>query len=389
MPAFADRVASFGTTIFTQINTLVAQHDAINLGQGRPDFDGPMSAIEAAADSMRRGLSNQYPHGYGIQSLREMIAEHQQTHYGMQLNPETDIIVSVGASEGVFSSIMAVVNPGDEVILIEPYFDIYLPAVQWAGGVPVFVPMHPPTWQINPDELRAAFTDKTRVIVINTPHNPTGHVYTDDELALIAELCIEHDAVVISDEVYEHNVYDGTQHTPIATLPGMAERTLTVSSAAKTFSFTGWKVGWIMGKAPLITGAWRIRQNISFTVNHPAQYGIAHALGLGQAYFDDYQALYTAKRDRLLTAVREAGLKAEAPAGAFYIMADFSDVFDGNDVAFTEHLIREIGVGCIPPSAFYSDDHKSIARHYVRFCYAKHDETLDRAGDCLLKLKRG
>lgn len=386
MPEYAHRVREFGTTIFTEINRLADKHNAINLGQGRPDFDGPQEAIDAVTEAMHEG-ANQYPNGFGVPVLREEVAAHAAHYYGMRLNPDGQVLISVGASEGVFASIMGTVNPGDEVILIEPYFDIYLPAVKWAGGVPVYVPMRPPTWEIDLDALRAAFNDNTRAIVINTPHNPTGRVMSVAERETIAELCLKHDAIVISDEVYEHNIYDDAEHVPIATLPDMFERTLTVSSGAKSFSFTGWKVGWVMGPEPLVTGAWRIRQNISFTVNHPAQYGIARALQLGDTYFQQYRQMYLTKRDILMQGVRAAGLKAEVPPGAFYIMADFSDLFDGDDTAFTRHLIEHVGVGCIPPSAFFSPEHKHVTRNYVRFCYAKDNQTLHEASERLLKLK--
>jgi N-succinyldiaminopimelate aminotransferase len=387
MPAIANRVAALGTTVFSEINMLAAQYNAVNLGQGRPDYDGPAEAIAAAAESMQSGKANQYPPGMGIAPLREGIAAHIRQFYELELDVDAGIVVTCGAAEGVYSAILSVVNPGDEVILIEPYFDTYLPALEWAGGVPVYVPMRPPAWTFDPAELRAAFTEKTRAIILNTPHNPTGRVFTPEELALIAELCREHDVIVIADEVYEHLVYGAAHHTPIATLPGMLERTLTVSSGAKTFSFTGWKVGWVYGHPDLVTGVWRVHQNVTFALNHPGQFGIARALELGADYYAGLKTMYTAKRDLLLEGLRAAGLKAETPAGAFYIMADFSDVFDGDDVAFTKHLISQIGVACIPPSAFFCDAHKHITHSHVRFSYCKNDSTLEAAVERLAKLR--
>lgn len=387
MPTFANRVAGFGTTIFSEINDLALKHNAVNLGQGRPDFDGPQEMIQAAAEAMLSGKANQYPPGMGIFSLRRNVANHVKAFYDLEIDPETGVCVTSGAAEGVYSAIMSVVNPGDEVILIEPYFDTYLPIIEWAGGIPVYVPMHPPEWTFDPDELRAAFNEKTRVIVINNPHNPTGRVYTHDELTLIAELCQKYDVIVIADEVYEHLVYDKARHMPIVTLPGMFDRTITVSSAAKTFSATGWKVGWAYGHPELITGVWRIHQNVTFALNHPGQVGVAYALGMNGSYYEELQAMYTAKRDLLLSGLKNAGLKALAPQGAFYIMADFSDVFDGDDMAFTKHLISEIGVACIPPSAFFCEEHKHLTRSYVRFTYCKTDDILQQAAEKMLKLR--
>jgi N-succinyldiaminopimelate aminotransferase len=387
MPTFARRVASLGTTIFAEINTLANQHNAVNLGQGRPDFDGPGSVIEAVIEALQSGKGNQYPSGLGIQELREGVARHAQHFYNMDINPNTGVVVTSGASEGLYSAIMGVVNEGDEVILLEPFFDTYLPAVLNAGGIPIYVPMRPPTWTFDPQELRNAFSAKTGAIIINTPHNPTGRVFGKEELSLIAELCQAYDAIVISDEVYEHLTYGENRHIPIATLPNMFERTLTVSSGAKTFSFTGWKVGWVYGHPELVTGVWRIHQNIVFSVNAPSQYGIAHALTFGDEYYHNLQALYDERRQQLLAGLREAGLKVESPQGAFYIMADFSDVFGGDDVEFAKFLIREVGVACIPPSSFFSDAHRHIGSRHVRFAFCKNASVIEQASDRLATLK--
>ena len=388
MPAsMAHRVAGLGTTIFSEINDLAAQHQAVNLGQGRPDFDGPRVIIDAAAASMQDGRANQYPPGLGIAPLRQGIAAHVHDFYGIEVNSESGVVVTSGAAEGMYAAIMALVNPGDEVILIEPFFDTYLPAIQWAGGVPVYVPLRPPAWTFDPAELRAAFTEKTRVIVINTPHNPTGRVLTRDELELIAALCREHDVMVIADEVYEHLTFDLAKHIPIATLPDMFERTLTVSSAAKTFSLTGWKVGWVYGPDALVTGVWRVHQNVTYALNHPGQYGVVAALNLDADYYIELQSMYTHKRNLLLEGLRAAGLTAETPQGSFFVMADFSRVFEGDDIDFTRFLIREIGVACIPPSSFFSEPHKDITRSHVRFAFCKEDSVLEQAVEKLAKLK--
>jgi N-succinyldiaminopimelate aminotransferase len=386
-PSMAQRVAGLGTTIFAEINELAAQHQAVNLGQGRPDFDGPRVIIDAAAAAMQDGRANQYPPGLGIPALRQAVAAHVHDFYGIEVNSESGVVITSGAAEGVYAAIMALVNPGDEVILIEPFFDTYLPAIEWAGGVPVYVPLRPPAWTFDPSELRAAFNEKTRVIVLNTPHNPTGRVLTRDELNLIADLCREHDVMVISDEVYEHLTYDLAKHIPVATLPGMFERTLTVSSAAKSFSLTGWKIGWVTGPDPLVTGVWRVHQNVTYALNHPGQYGVVAALNLDADYYIELQAMYTRKRNLLLDGLRAAGLTTETPQGSFFVMADFSRVFEGDDIDFTRFLIREIGVACIPPSSFFSDAHKYITRSHVRFAFCKEDAVLEQAVEKLAKLK--
>jgi N-succinyldiaminopimelate aminotransferase len=387
MPTFAKRVAGFGTTIFTAINQLAAQHDVVNLGQGKPDFDGPQSVLDAASHALQSGAANQYAPGFGIPQLRQNIAEHAKRFYDLDIDPDQGVLVTAGATEGVHSAVLGLIDEGDEVILLEPYFDIYAPSVELAGGKAVYVPMLPPEWRFNDADLRAAFNDNTRAVILNSPHNPTGRVFSRAELELIAELCQQHDAIVISDEVYEHMTYDQHRHIPIATLPGMFERTLAISSAAKTFSVTGWKVGWAYGAPDLVQGVWRIHQHTVFAVNHPGQYGIAHALTLGPEYYQEFNALYDGKRRILMEGLSAAGLTISEPQGAFYIMADFSSVFDGDDVAFTRHLIEHIGVACIPPSAFFSADHKHYGRSHVRFAYGKHDDALHEAAERLQKLR--
>jgi N-succinyldiaminopimelate aminotransferase len=389
MPRIANRVAGFGTTIFTEINQLAAQHNAINLGQGRPDFDGPGEAIEAFADAVTIGQHNQYAPGPGVPSLRESIARHAANQYGLHVDPQVGVIVTPGATEAIFASIMGLVDPGDEVIVIEPFFDSYAPGILMAGAVPVYVPLRAPDWTFEPDELRAAFTPRTRALILNTPHNPTGRVLNHAELTHISELCLEYDVAVISDEVYEHLVYDDARHIPIASLPGMFERTLTIGSAGKTFGMTGWKIGWAYGHPELMKGMAQAHQFIAFATNHPAQVAVAHAFTLPEAYFDAYRRLYTRKRDLMMDGLRAAGLKALTPEGTYFVMADFSDVFDGDDMAFARYLISEIGVACVPPASFYSDAHRALAATHVRFAFCKSDDTLRAAAERLAALKRG
>lgn len=387
MPTYAKRVAPFGTTIFTEINQLAARHNAVNLGQGRPDFDGPQEIIDAAAAALKSAGANQYAPSPGLPALREGVARHASLFYGLDIDWETGVIVTAGATQGVYSAIMGLIDPGDEVVIIEPYYDSYVPGVRMAGGVPVYVPMHPPNWTFDEAELRAAFSDKTRALILNTPNNPSGRVYTRAELQLFADLCIQHDVIVISDEVYEHLFFEGHQHIAIASLPGMLERTVTIGSAGKTFGMTGWKIGWVYGAPELITGVWRAHQFITFATNHPTQAATAYAFTLGSSYYEEYQALYTKKRDLVMQVIEAAGMSAIQPEGTYFLMGDFSQVFDGDDVAFCRHLIEEIGVATIPPSAFFSEKHRHHAENHVRFAFCKSDKTLERAAERMRKLR--
>ena len=387
MPTISQRVANFGTTIFTEINVLANQHNAINLGQGKPDFDGPYAVVEAFADALKSGNHNQYAPGPGIPNLRQAVATHAG-RYDLDVDPNGGVIVTPGATECLFASVMGLVDDGDEVIVIEPYFDSYVPNIVMAGAKPVFVPLHPPNWTFDPDELRSAFNSKTRAIMINTPHNPTGRVFTLEELTLIADLAKEFDVTVISDEVYEHLVFDDAKHIPIATLPDMFERTITIGSAGKTFGMTGWKIGWAYGHPELMKGVAQAHQFIAFAVNHPAQAAVAYAFSLPASYFDQYRQQYTVKRDLMMQALEKGGLKADLPKGTYFAMADFSDVFDGDDVEFAKYLITEIGVACIPPTAFYSPPHKHLVSKQARFAFCKGDDTLKLAGEHLAKLRK-
>lgn len=387
MPSYSNRVSTFGTTIFTEINVLAEQHRAVNLGQGKPDFDGPQSVINAAIESLKRSTANQYAPGPGHTGLRQGVANHAARFYNLDIDPMKGVIVTSGATEGVFSSIMGLVDAGDEVIIIEPFFDSYVPGVVMANAKPVYVAMHPPNWTFVEEELRAAFNEKTRAIILNTPHNPTGRVYTLAELQLIADLCIEYDVTVISDEVYEHLIFEGHQHIAIATLDGMFERTVTVGSAGKTFGMTGWKIGWVYGHPDLIAGVARAHQFVTFASNHPAQEAVSFAFTLGNTYYEEYQELYSQKRDLVMQVIQSAGMSAIQPEGTYFVMGDFSQIFDGDDVAFCKYLIEEIGVATIPPSAFFSDAHKHLAQNHVRFTFCKSDETLKLAAEKMSKLK--
>lgn len=386
MPKISDRVARFGTTIFTEINMLAQQHNALNFGQGKPDFDTPPEIIAALEAASKAGNHNQYAPGDGTPELRQAVAAHASRFYNLEIDPKAGVVVTAGATEAVFSSVLGMVDKGDEVIVVEPYFDSYVPNITMAGATPIYVPLHPPNWTFDPDELRKAFNTKTRAIIINTPHNPTGRVFTLEELTLIANLCKEHDVVVISDEVYEHLTFDPVRHIPMATLPGMLERTITASSMGKTFSATGWKIGWVYGAPELVKGVAQAHQFVTFAVNHPAQMAAAYALNLPGTFYEDFQAMYTQKRDLMMNALNGSGLKPFQPEGTFFVMADFADIFDGDDIEFARYLTSEIGVACIPPTFFYSTEHAHMASTQARFAFCKSDEMLHAVGERLAGL---
>ncbi len=387
MSTSARRVATFGTTVFTEINTLAQQYDALNLGQGKPDFDTPPDIIMHLVQAAQAGQYNQYAPGPGTTSLRQAIVDHAGRFYNLDIDPAHGVVVTSGATEGIFAAILGLVDPGDEVIVIEPFYDSYVPDIIMAHAVPVCVPLHPPTWTFDVDELRAAFTGKTRALILNTPQNPSGRVFTRQELSLIAELCLEHDVTVIVDEVYEHLVFAPAQHIPIATLPDMFERTVTVSSAGKLFSATGWKIGWVCGPPALVEGVAAAHQFITFAVHHPSQEAVAYALNLPGSYYDTFSSMYDTKRRLMLSALDSGGLKYFTPEGTYFVMADYSGLFDGTPLEFTRYLTREIGVACIPPESFYSQEHAHIGHGYVRFAFCKSDELLGRAQERLAKLQ--
>ena len=382
----AARISSFGTSIFAEMSRLAAEHKAINLGQGFPDFDGPDEVREAAIAAIQAG-DNQYAVSSGQPGLRRAIAEHMQHHYGQAYDPDTEVTVTSGATEGLFAAIMALVNPGDEVIVFEPFYDSYVPNTLMAGGVPRCVPLHAPDWHYDPDELEAAFNDRTRLIVLNTPHNPTGKLYSEQELDQIAALCLKWDVLALTDEVYEHLVFDGARHLRLAQRPGMAERTLSASSHGKTFGFTGWKIGWLLTAPELTAAVRRVHQYVTFASATPFQAAAAAALRLNGEYYQALQADYQARRDYLAGVLSQAGLKVSLPRGTYFIMADFTPLGFDDDVAFCRWLTTEIGVAAIPPSAFYSDAHKHLASHWARFAFCKRRDTLERAAERLEKIR--
>ncbi|MDX1662506.1 MAG: methionine aminotransferase [Candidatus Promineifilaceae bacterium] len=388
MTIMAHRVQSFGTTIFAEMTDLALRHNAINLGQGFPDFPAPQFVKEAATRAIAADI-NQYAPSTGRPRLRRAIAAHLHRRYRLEVDPEREIVVTDGATEALFAAVQALVNPGDEVVIFEPYYDAYVPDVQMAGGVPRFYPLRPPDWRIDPERLAALFNERTRLLILNTPQNPIGKVYDEGELALIARLCREHDVVALSDEVYEQITFDGVRHVPLATLPGMRERTITVSSAGKTFSVTGWKIGWAVAPAPLAQAIYRAHQFITFSGAAPLQEAIAVALETAEerGYYDELRATYEQKRDFLGEALEAAGLTPLWPQGTYFIMADISRLGFPDDVAFCRYLAAEVGVAAIPPSAFYTTPGGGST--VARFAFCKTDTALEEAARRLQQLGRG
>jgi N-succinyldiaminopimelate aminotransferase len=386
----SQRVAGFGTTVFVEINNLARRHNAVNLGQGAPDFDGPPEVLAAAVEAVNSAL-NQYAPGIGMPAVRAAIAGHAERFYGQKLNPDTEVLVTTGATEGVFAAILGLTDPGDESIVFEPVYDTYVPNLVMAGVTPRYVPLRGDNWTFDPDELAQAFNSRTRAIIVNTPHNPTGKVFSREELRAIAELCCKHDVVAITDEVYEHILYDDAIHTRLATLPGMHERTVTISSLGKTFSVTGWKIGWAIGPAPLVNAVNQAHQFITYAVASPLQAAAAAALRLPFSYFENLQASYQSRRDRLVDVLLKTGFKVFKPAGSYFVMVDWRGVAPKrvqDDMQFARWMILDIGVACIPVSPFYQDSDKHMGKHFARFAVCKKDETLAAAAERLSKLSQ-
>ncbi len=371
----SQRLARFGSTVFTEISALARKHGAIDLGQGFPGWEGP-AFVKAEAARALEHESNQYPPSMGIPVLRQAITDRWRKDTAMAIDPDANVTVTSGCTEALAATFLGLFEPGDEVILFEPYYDAYPVGCSLSGATPRFVTLRPPDFAVRGEELRAAFNQKTRAIVVNTPHNPTGHVFTRAELQLIADLCIQNDVIAITDEVYERIVYDGS-HLRLATFPGMWERTLTLSSIGKSFSLTGWKTGWAIGPEPL-TGAVRAaHQFLTFTTPNPMQYGSAAAVAAPDAYFDELRASYRSKRDLLAGGLQDLGFDVFTPAGAYYILADHRRFGFADDVSFVHHMVEQAGVAAIPPSAFYSDP--ADGKDLVRFAFCKTEPVLVEA----------
>jgi N-succinyldiaminopimelate aminotransferase len=384
MPAnpLVPRLRGLGTTIFAEMSALALATGSINLGQGFPDVDGPDQIKQAAVDAIWAGR-NQYPPGIGVPELRSAIAHHQQRFYGIDLDADSQVLVTAGATEAVAAAMLAMVDTGDEVIALEPYYDSYAASIAMAGGVRVPVTLRAPDFRLDVERLRAAVTPRTKLILLNSPHNPTGTVLNLAELRAVADVAIEHDLIVVTDEVYEHLVYDG-RHTPISTLPGMWERTLTISSGGKTFAFTGWKVGWATGPAELVGAVRTTKQFLTYVNAAPLQPAIAVGLSLGDDYYVTLAGDLRRKRDLLCAGLADVGFQVYRPAGTYFVTTDVTPLGYDDGVAFCRDLPKRAGVVAIPHSVFY--DNVDAGRSLVRFAFCKRDDVLQDAVDRLHKL---
>ena len=375
-PLLNRALAGLGTTIFAEMSELAVATGSVNLGQGFPDTDGPAEIARAAADAILTGRGNQYPPGAGIAELRRAIADHQHRFYGLTVDPDGEVLVTAGATEAIAAALLALVEPGDEVIAFEPYYDSYAACIAMAGGVRVPVTLRAPGFRPDLDELRAAITRRTRLILLNSPHNPTGSVFTRAELTAIAELACAHDLLVISDEVYEHMLFTG-EHVPVASLPGMRERTVSISSAAKTFSFTGWKIGWVTGTKEIVSAVRTVKQFLTYVSGGPFQYAIATALALPDEYYRSIAATLAVKRDLMCDGLAAAGFDVYRPDGTFFIMTDIRPFGDVSGLEFCRKLPYEAGVVAIPSVVFY--DNVDAGQFQVRFAFCKKEEVLTEA----------
>jgi N-succinyldiaminopimelate aminotransferase len=379
----AQRLQGLGTTIFAEMSALAVQTNSVNLGQGFPDTDGPDSLLEAAVTAIRSG-ANQYPPGRGIPPLRQAIVDHQKRFYGLSYDPDTQVLVTTGATEAIASALLAYVEPGDEVIALEPYYDSYAACIAMAGGRRVPVTLRAPDFRLDLDELRAAVTPRTKVLLINSPHNPTGTVLTDDELRGIAAVAVEHDLVVIEDEVYEHLIFDGLQHRPLTSYEGMAERTVSIGSAGKTFSVTGWKIGWVTGTPEVVTAVNTAKQFLTYVSGAPFQPAVAGALALGDEYFDDLRTTMQAKRDLLCDGLAALGFGVHRPQGTYFVTTAVRPLGYTDGVEFCRMLPEKTGVVAIPHQVFY--DNVEAGRPLVRWAFCKQPQILKEALSRLTKL---
>ena len=380
------KAAQFKESVIREMSRVAAKHQAVNLAQGFPDFPAPSKIKEAACRAIMNN-HNQYAITWGTKNLRNAIVAKVKREYGVTFDPETNLTVCCGATEGMIASLMATVNPGEEVIVFEPFYENYGPDAILCGATPRFVSLHAPDFSFRREELAAAFNEKTRAIVINSPNNPTGRVFTREDLEFIAELCQQYDVLAITDEIYEHILYDGAEYIPLWTLPGMAERTIAVNSVSKTFSVTGWRIGFIIASAELTASIRKVHDFLTVGAAAPLQEACAEAFAFPDSYYKELSAFYRERRDYLLGALEEVGFRCVRPGGAYYIMAEIEPFGWDDDVAFAFHLASEVGVAVVPGSSFYRPGHPDAAK-YVRFCFCKEMSTLEAAVANLKKLKR-
>ncbi len=379
------KAQQFTESVIREMTRLAMEHDALNLAQGFPDFSAPEQVKEAAIRAIRSDV-NQYSITWGAKEFRQAIAERFERDTGLAIDPERELTVCCGATEAMISSLLAIVDPGEEVVVFEPFYENYGPDSIICGAVPRFVSLRPPAWTFDPEELAAAFNERTRAIVLNTPNNPTGKVFTRSELETIAELCQRWDAYAVSDEIYQYLVYDGAQHISIATLPGMRERSITINSLSKTYSVTGWRVGYAIAPPETSNAIRKMHDFITVGAPAPLQEAGTVALRMPDDYYEKIRQEYAARRDRFLPALEKAGFRCYKPQGAYYIMTDISGFGFANDVEFARYMVREIGVAVVPGSSFYS--RPELGSQQIRFCYSKTDATLHEAAQRLMRLQR-
>lgn len=385
MSYLVPRMQPFASTIFAEMSALALRTESINLGQGFPDTDGPASLLESATAAIKAG-ANQYPPGIGIPELRHAVARHQRRFYNLDVDPDNEVLVTAGATEAIAASILALTEQGDEVIIFEPYYDSYAAAISLAGATRRTVVLRRPDFTFDPEELRAACSERTKVILLNSPHNPTGKVFTREELDLIADAARDTGAVVVTDEVYEHQTFDGVPHIPMATLPGMADRTITISSAAKTFSVTGWKIGWLHAQPELVAAARAVKQFLTYVNGAPFQPAVANALDLDDGFYTDLAAGLQRKRDLLSDGLRAAGFDVFASRGTYFVVTDAEPLGYADGAELCWRLPELVGVAAVPVAVFHDDP--DAARSLVRFAFCKRDEVLAEAVERLAKLTR-
>jgi aspartate/methionine/tyrosine aminotransferase len=378
----SQRTSQFTESVIREMTRLAIEHQAVNLAQGFPDFGAPAEIKRAAQDAIEADF-NQYAITWGAKPFRDAIAAKYQKWYGINYDPEREITVCCGATEGMIAALLAVTNPDDEIIIFEPYYENYGPDALLCGAQRKLVRLHPPDWTFDPDELRAAFSSKTKAIILNSPNNPTGKVFTGGELQVIANLCHEFDALAITDEIYEHILYDGASHIPIATLPGMQQRTVMVNSMSKTYSVTGWRVGFVLAPPDLTSSIRKVHDFLTVGAAAPLQQAGVVALKLPHTYYEKLSLEYQKRRDFLLGRLEQAGFQCYRPYGAYYIMSDISGFGFADDLSFVRHMIENVGVAAVPGSSFFFDSHAGA--RLIRFCFCKKYETLEKAGDRLRK----
>jgi aminotransferase len=384
-PALSQKAERFTESIIREMTRLAQMHQAVNLAQGFPDFEAPPEIKDAACRAIMADI-NQYAITWGSKAFRNAIAAKAGSAMGLEVDPEREITVTCGSTEAMIASLLAVVNPGEEVIIFEPFYENYGPDTVLSGAIPRFVELHPPDWHFDPGELECAFNSRTRAIIINTPNNPTGKVFSRQELQTIADLCLKWDVLAITDEIYEHILYDGHVHTPMITVDGMRDRTITINALSKTYSVTGWRVGYVIASHPLTQGIRKVHDFLTVGAPAPLQEAGAKALALPSRYYLELAASYQRKRDILLNSLRSAGFKCLTPHGAYYIMAGFSALSALNDTEFTRYLVKDIGIAVVPGSSFFHQPERGSG--YVRFCFCKKDSTLKSAGDRLQNIPR-